>query len=222
MTTLKSIVTMLCLVSVTVGVLVLIGDAHRNSRHADQLILTTDAAIKENGQILKQTIGEAQNAIETFNQASGSLKEAAESDKGYTAQILKHADDVTTDTRRILVKIDQFTIPAAEDLIRHSDNNIGAISDAFISTAGAYQRDADSFNALIANPQNVELVGRLDLAALHLDEATAHGNDVLAHFDHVAGYYDARLTSPKGFVKTLGKGLLQLVTPASNVAIAIK
>jgi hypothetical protein len=110
------------------------------------------------------------------------------------------------------------------ELLPHADETIQAMTGAVTNVGKMAQSGNDtfaaaseSFKALTAqfnDPQIGLLIGNLNLTALHLASTTDHANNIIA-------YYDSRLTTPKGFVKTLGAGLFSLIVPGAEVYTAV-
>lgn len=98
-------------------------------------------------------------------------------------------------------------------------SQVGEDADKLTSAAEpvlfATTHAVEDLDGQVSNPDIREAVGHFDHAALHLD-------NTLASVDATADYYHRKLTTPAGFAKTLALGALHLVTPATNVAIALK
>lgn len=194
------------------------------------------------GKTAQKAIADADIAIQHIDQTVGKVGTAADNIGGVIA------DERKAETKRdiefyrtiaagkeTMVRVDKaltghdgVLIKASEaiSLIGDSVNTL-ALNGGKTLEAGA--RAADTLNSRMADPRIDTILSELSVSSLHFDsvtanlaDATAHGDAILANGDKLSTYYTTRLTTPQGFVKTLGLGLWHLVIPATNIAIAIK
>jgi hypothetical protein len=90
------------------------------------------------------------------------------------------------------------------------------------STLSASIHVIDSLNSRISDPKIDDVLTHIDLTALHIDDATNNANQAIANVNHITAYYNKTLTSPKGFLSTIGKGLFSLIVPGADVYTAYR
>lgn len=127
------------------------------------------------------------------------------------------------------VKALRLVIDRAGLLFKHTDEELGEalpqITQAVVLNAGKIGNSADALtiaadglNVRIADPRLDAMLDSYNAAARNLSAMTAKGDSVLGHADHVAAYYDKKLTTPAGFVKTMVGTMLDLGSKAGNIA----
>ena len=114
------------------------------------------------------------------------------------------------------------TTRSVDAMTNHVNASIDTLTKTATGTLNAATGTILEFHDLASDPRIKDSIAHFDETALHLDLMSESGASILKHGDSVAAYYDHRLTSPTGFVKTIGTGLWHLVIPATNIAIAVK
>jgi hypothetical protein len=97
------------------------------------------------------------------------------------------------------------------------DRELVATSTAAQFSFESVTRTADDLNFQIKDPEIAQMLHSFNLAAASLASASANGNSILGHADHVAAYYDKKLTTPLGFWKSM----LHEAIPAAGAAGSI-
>lgn len=171
----------------------------------------------------------AQNFNQVLFELSGVVKQEREAQTRQTREFNKTIADV----HDLVIHTDQSlngkVLPEATALFKESEAwlEVTAGESEKLTTAANSALDAatsslDTLNGQISNPDIREMIGHFDESSLHLSLMTAHGDDVMSHADHVADYYDKRLTTPQGFLKTVGIGLFDFAYKGAGIATALK
>jgi hypothetical protein len=79
-------------------------------------------------------------------------------------------------------------------------------------------KTADDLDFQIQDPEIQQTLHGLNLATNNFASASANASSILAHGDHVAGYYDKKLTTPIGFWKTLLYSTLDIGAKAGSIS----
>jgi hypothetical protein len=177
-------------------------DSHTLAQNLTQTVIKLNTAADNDAKYYDQAAKELPKTSHSARALVDSTRKAVDQLWLTTLPVLNHTiAQIGQDSHQSFMRIDQAT----------SSADIALKATAI---------DLDSLNKRIADPQIDLILGHLDVASLHLAQAADNGNRILGHGDHIISYYDARLTSPKGFVKTLASGLLQLVSPGAEVFLA--
>lgn len=118
----------------------------------------------------------------------------------------------------------------AEAFFYHLDQNInGKILPDFdtelkaTSAAAQFSMESlthagDALTFQLQDPEWGQTLHGLNLSSANLSLASASGASILSHADHVADYYDKKLTTPLGFWQTMLKELVPVAGAAGSVA----
>jgi hypothetical protein len=152
---------------------------------------------------------------------AGYAEEAAVNEKAHWAKMLSTADELEAMTETANQHLNNELLPHADQAIQKLTFTLGTVDEAVSSlsksgndTLQATTESIHSLNAQFNDPQIGLLIGNLNLTALHMASSTEHANNIIA-------YYDNRLTSPKGFLRTIGAGLFSLIVPGAEVYTAV-
>lgn len=97
------------------------------------------------------------------------------------------------------------------------DRELMATSGAAQSSFQSVTHAADSLNLQINDPAVAEMLDSFNQAARNLSLASASGTSILGHGDHVAAYYDKKLTTPVGFARTMLNFVLDTGAKAGSI-----
>lgn len=97
------------------------------------------------------------------------------------------------------------------------DRELVATTTAAQFSFESITKTADDVDFQIQDPEWAQTLHSFNLAAASLASASANGNSILGHADHVAAYYDKKLTTPLGFWKSM----LHEAIPAAGAAGSI-
>jgi len=172
------------LVALTGGTLVIVYDVHRDLSEVHSVLGQAGGALRvyekaglaiaETTKQLNQTIAQATTAVSTLNDAanaqkknwldaSGDVKKTGED----TRRVVAHVD-------RILTHFDLQTLPALDlELVANGDqlqDTIGRLGDSADALGGA----AKTLEAQLGNPQIPELLGHIDMTAMHLEAISSN------------------------------------------------
>lgn len=118
----------------------------------------------------------------------------------------------------------------AETFFYHLDQNVnGKILPDFdaelkaTSTSAQFSFESmtkagDALTFQLQDPEWDQTLHGLNLSSANLALASAKGASILGHADHVAEYYDKKLTTPLGFWKTMLGELVPVAGAAGSVA----
>jgi hypothetical protein len=211
-----AIVAVICLLSVTGGVLVLLRDLHQGLADADRAIvqMSTD---------LHGTSQNANAALLQIGLTTDELRRAAGEQRLYWNQTSKQTEKTVAALRQLIDRTDKnlndHAFPAVNALLKESNAwlNLTADDADKLTAAGNATLDAathslDTLNQQIADPHIIETLG-------HLDDAMQAFADASKHADHTVAYYDQQLTRPAGFFKTLLKGFFGFGSEAAEIRV---
>jgi hypothetical protein len=164
------------------------------------------------------------------------LNSAADQDTRYYQQAAEQLPKTEREIRDLLVHSDKnlndpftgtFSLlnQSITQLSLDSHTALTGIDNVTIAAQSTLESGTHSLDLLserIGDPKLDDILTHIDLASLHLDQATDNANGAIGNVNKITAYYDERLTSPKGFVSTLGRGLFSLIVPGADVYTAYR
>jgi hypothetical protein len=215
-----------CLVVLTVAALLFL-------KHLDR---ATQQLASDTGRDFQGMSDSLVKATSNLNHVLEQERQAQTRQTVETNKILAHASDffahtdVNLNGKRGLIPSVASVVQGLDqhvnqELLPHADQTVQAMTTA-VANVGTMAKSGNdtfaaatsSFQALTAqfsNPTWGLLLGNVNTTALHLSTTTER-------MDHVASFYEDKLTTPKGFVKTLGAGLFSLIVPGADVYTAYR
>jgi hypothetical protein len=98
------------------------------------------------------------------------------------------------------------------------DQELKSTSSAAQLSLTSLSKAGDALTSQVENPEWPQALHGLNLSAANLALASANGASILGHVNHVADYYDKKLTTPLGFWKTMLGELVPVAGAAGSVA----
>lgn len=222
MKTLLQLIAALALLTVAVGAAVVAFDVH-------YFILDLDVGVRRADIMLSDARGEWQNEKNDVHSILSSAREASAQAATFAneqrAQLKKTSRDSDNQVRAL-----GLVTRNAETFFYNLDAQLnGKVLPDFdrelVSTSTAAQfgfesltHSADALTFQFQDPEWQQTLHSFNLAAANLNLALANGSSILGHGDHVAAYYDKKLTTPAGFFKTLGYSLLDVGSKVGNIS----
>src|SRR5271155_413115 len=175
-----------------------------------------------------------QSSVSKLDTTIDKVNFAADKDTAYYQQAAQQLPKTEREIRDLLVHTDKNlndpatgTIPNINKavVVLASDVNdtllgVDKVSASANSALDASVHVMDALNYRIADPRISDTLSHIDLAALHIDQATDNASAALGNVNAITAYYNKRLTSPRSFVSTLGRGLFSLIVPGADVYTA--
>ena len=218
MKTLLQLAATLALLAFSAGVAVLTYDAHHLTAqagiviaHVDASLSGIDATVSDLGATtvnLRGVLTEAQATAENVRVASAA--EAA-----YWNKTAEQTALAARDARALIARTDR---ELNDKFLPDLDNGLQQTSTAAQFSFESLTKAADAFTFQVNDPAIPQMFESFNRAAQSLSVASANGADILGHADHVADYYDKKLTTPLGFWKTLLKTSLSVGAQAGSIS----
>jgi hypothetical protein len=219
--TLLQLAATFALVALGVGVAVIAYDTHH-------FILDADVDVRRADVMLSDARGEWQNEKAGIHSVLASAASATDQAASFAieqrAQLRKTSRDSDNQVRAL-----GLVTRNAETFFYNLDAQLnGKVLPDFdrelISTSTAAQfsfesltHTSDALTFQFQDPEWQQTLHSFNLAAANLNLALANGSSILGHGDHVAAYYDKKLTTPLGFWKTLGTSALDIGAKAGSI-----
>jgi hypothetical protein len=213
------VVAILFLASATVVVWCSWGSVRRIAADADQTIKDLDAGAKK----VSQAAGDVETSLSNYQKA-----EAAQITEG--SKILGAARVIITRTNcninggpgcKGLLPLSQDAVAAIADDVDKvagtANTSIETLSAAGQNSLEASTRLLETGQERLADPRIGEIFDHLDIATLHLGNASVSFDDASGKVDHTFTYFDKKLTTPLGFWKTAGMGLFHMIPAGADV-----
>jgi hypothetical protein len=227
--TLLQLAATFAMISVGVGVAVVVWDEHRIAGRAATSLEHEDALVLHADGVLTKTEGEWQNEKADLRSIIGFARDAASQADQFTQdqrkQLQKTSRDSDNQVRALgLVtrNAETFFYNLDQQLNGHVlpdfDRELVATSTAAQFSFESLTKAGDALTFQINDPALPQMLESFNKAAASLSVASANGADILGHADHVAAYYDKKLTTPLGFWKTLGKSALTIGAQAGSIS----
>jgi hypothetical protein len=103
-------------------------------------------------------------------------------------------------------------------LLPDFDQELKATSTSAQFSFESMTKAGDALTFQLQDPEWAQTLHGLNLSSANLALASAKGASILGHADHVAEYYDKKLTTPIGFWKTMLGELVPMAGAAGSVA----
>jgi hypothetical protein len=188
-----------------------------------------DATVRHADAVLGKAEGEWQNEKADVHQIIARTQDAANQAALFAQeqriQLRKTSADsdhqirtlglVTRNAETLLYNLDQ---QLNGKILPDFDRELTATSAAAQFSFKSFTKASDALNFQINDPAIPQMLESFNRAADSLATASANGASILGHADHVADYYDKKLTTPLGFWKTLLKTSLSIGSQAGNIS----
>jgi hypothetical protein len=211
----------LALLSLGVCVAVLTRDAHRFITEAELSLFQAQHVL---GQAESEWQDEKADVHSIVASAQTATSQAALFATEQRAQLRKTSRDsdnqvralglVTRNAEKFFYNLDQ---QVNGHVLPDFDRELVSTSTAAQFSFESLTQTVDDFDFQLKDPEVGQTLHSFNLAAASLASASANGNSILGHADHVAAYYDKKLTTPLGFWKTM----LHEAIPAAGAAGSI-
>jgi hypothetical protein len=220
--TLLQLAATFALISIVAGVAVLTVGGYKIEKQA----LT---ALEHADGVLSKAEGEWQNEKADVHSILSRARDASDQAALFAAeqrlQLQKTSRDSDNQVRSLgLVtrNAEQFFYNLDQQLNGHVlpdfDRELIATSTAAQFSFESVTHAGDALTFQINDPAIPQMLESFNRAAQSLSVASSNGASILSHGDHVAAYYDKKLTTPLGFWRTLGKTALELGSQAGSIS----
>lgn len=205
----------LALLSLCVGTAVIAWDAHRLLLHADSVLGKAEGewqSEKADVQAIIQRTKDTstQAALFAEEQRVQLRKTSRDSDNQVRALGL-----VTRNAETFFYNLDQ---QVNGHVLPDFDRELVASSTAAQFSFESLTHASDALTFQLQDPEWGQALHGLNLAANNFSVAAQNGSSILAHGDHVAAYYDKKLTTPLGFWKTFLYSTLDIGAKAGSIS----
>jgi hypothetical protein len=222
MRTLLQLAAVLALIAFGVGAACVSYDVHK-------LLLTANAVALHADGVLLKAQGEWQNEKADVHQILTNGKEATTQAALFATEQRKQLQKTSRDSDNqvrslglVTRNAEKFFYNLDQQLSAHVlpdfDRELVATSTAAQFSFASLTKASDAMALQINDPAIAQTLEAFNLAAHNLSLAAGNGNSILAHGDHVAAYYDKKLTTPLGFWKTFLKTSLSVGSQAGNIS----
>jgi hypothetical protein len=208
----------LALLSLGAGTAVIAWDAHglaldgrKVLQHADSSLTALDSALGDIGDTtvnIRGVLTETQATAENLKLAS-----AAEAD--YWNATAKQTSLAARDMRQLIARTDR---ELNDKFLPDLDAQLTQTSTAAQFSFESLTHASDALAFQLQDPEWGQALHGLNLAANNFSAAAQNGSSILAHGDHVAAYYDKKLTTPLGFWKTFLYSTLDIGAKAGSIS----
>jgi hypothetical protein len=210
------------LLSLGAGVAVVAYDGHCFLRSAQLTVQRADSILRDSAEEWKN---EETDIHSILSSAASATAQASAFAKEQRAQLAKTSRDSDNQVRAI-----GLVTRNAEKFFYNLDSQLnGKVLPDFdrelVSTSTAAQfsfesltQTSDALTFQFQDPEWQQTLHSFNMAAASLSAASANGSSILAHGDHVAAYYDKKLTTPLGFWRTMVNGLLDVGAKAGSIS----
>ena len=227
MKTLLQLAATFALISVGVGVAVLTWDGHALTVAARTSLQDEDAVMLHLDDVLSKAEGEWQNEKADVRQIIARTADATNQADMFTQeqriQLRKTSRDsdnqvralglVTRNAEMFFYNLDQ---QLNGRVLPDFDRELVATSSAAQFSFASLTNAGNALTLQINDPAIPQMLWSFNRAAASLSLASASGASILGHADHVAAYYDKKLTTPLGFWKTTLKTLVPMAGAAGS------
>ena len=218
------------LLSATVGIPVLVYDVHRDLADAHTVVDEAGATLRAGHETVNKfnalADADRKNLLDTSQQTADTARDL----RALVARLDRSLVDGT------LFHLNHITLPAVDAQIRGNGNalqaaigKLGVTAAKLGDTADGVTAVTNSLNVRINDPVIDSTLRAFNLAAENLSTTTANmsvvtgtGATTMGRVDHVAAYYEKKLTTPASFFKTFFYTGLDLASKGANIATALK
>jgi hypothetical protein len=218
MRTLLQLAAVLALLAFSVGAAVFVYDSHKLSGDAHVLILDADAATKHlltSLAALDQVSLKSAGLLDESQATAKNIETASAAEAAYWNATAKQTSLAARDMRALIARTDR---ELNDKFLPDLDAQLAATSTAAQFSFESITKASDALTFQINDPVIPQTLEAFNAAAHNLSLAAGNGNSILAHGDHVAAYYDKKLTTPLGFWKTFLKTSLSIGSQAGNIS----
>jgi hypothetical protein len=207
----------LTLVTLGVCAAVITMDLHRllnatevTVQHAQTSLGALDRSLSE----LNETALATRGVLRETQATAQNLRAASAAETAYWNATAKQTSLAARDMRQLIARTDR---ELNDKFLPDLDTQLAQTSTAAQFSFESVTKTADDLDFQIKDPDVAQTLHSFNLAAASLASASANGNSILGHADHVAAYYDKKLTTPLGFWKSM----LHEAIPAAGAAGSI-
>jgi hypothetical protein len=196
-------------------------DLHRLFAHAETSLTGADRVLGDAQREWQSEKDQVHSIIASGRDAVAQADSFAQEQRKQLAKTSRDSDNqvralglVTRNAEKFFYNLDQ---QINGHVLPDFDRELVATSTAAQFSFESVTKTADDVDFQIKDPDIAQTLHSFNLAAASLASASANGNSILAHADHVAAYYDKKLTTPLGFWKSM----LHEAIPAAGAAGSI-
>jgi len=207
----------LTLVTLGVCAAVITRDAHRLTGETSatlQHVQGSLAVLNETVAAALDTAHEANAVLYETQATAQNLRTASAAEAAYWNATAKQTSLAARDLRQLIARTDR---ELNDKFLPDLDAQLAQTSTAAQFSFESITKAADDVDFQIKDPEISQTLHSFNLAAASLASASANGNSILGHADHIAAYYDKKLTTPLGFWKSM----LHEAIPAAGAAGSI-
>ena len=143
------------------------------------------------------------------------LRTASAAETAYWNATAKQTSLAARDMRQLIARTDR---ELNDKFLPDLDEQLSQTSTAAQFSFESLTHASDALTFQLQDPEWGQTLHSFNLAAASLASASANGNSILGHADHVAAYYDKKLTTPLGFWKTMLHEMVPVAGAAGSVA----
>ena len=222
MKTLLQLAAALALLSVGVGAAVISWDAHCFLRSALPIPAHVDSILTAAQGEWKNDKKDVHSILAASSEASSQAAAFANEQRIQLKKTSRDSDNqvrslglVTRNAEKFFYNLDQ---QLNGRVLPDFDRELVSTSTAAQFSFESLTKTSDALTFQFQNPEWDQTLHSFNLAAAGLAAASANGSSILAHGDHVAAYYDKKLTTPLGFWRTMVNGLLDVGAKAGSIS----
>ena len=184
-------------------------------QHVDGIVTKANKAWNEKAPQVSKIMDSAQiAAVQTADFAIEQRKQLTKTSRDSDTQV-RNLGLVTRNAETFFYNLDQ---QLNGHVLPDFDRELVATSTAAQFSFESVTHAGDALTFQINDPAITQMLESFNRAAQSLSTASANGASILGHGDHVAAYYDKKLTTPLGFWRTLGKTALQIGSQAGSIS----
>lgn len=229
MKTLLQSAAVLALLTFSVGTAVVVWDEHGIAARAQTSLEHEDGLMQHANGVLSKAEAEWQDEKADIHSIVMDARSATRDAAGFAAeqraQLKKTSRDSDDQVRALSLvtrNAETFFYDLDQQLngkvLPDFDRELVATSTAAQFSLESLTKAGDALTFQINDPALPQMLESFNRAAQSLSVASANGASILGHGDHVAAYYDKKLTTPLGFWKTVGKTALSLGSQAGSIS----
>lgn len=195
MKTANSIALFALLLALTAGTLVAVHDVHQVLHTAKNGFSDAGSAARA----LENTSRQFDQTLATLTATADTVNAAANEQKANWQKTSLEAADTGRDLRMLIARTDRAfvdgtlfhlnkrTLPAVDAQIEGNGNQLRLTLAKVGDTADGMTAAAKTLDAQLGNPQIPELLGRIDMTAMHFETIAAHSETIAANFETMSG-----------------------------------
>ena len=192
-----------------------LGDTQTVIVHADRVLTKAEGEWQSEKAEIHSIIAGGRDAVAQADQfAQEQRKQLAKTSRDSDNQV-RSLGLVTRNAEKFFYNLDQ---QLNGHVLPDFDRELVATSTAAQFSFESLTKAGDALTFQINDPAIPQMLESFNKATASLAVASANGADILGHADHVAAYYDHKLTTPLGFWKTFLKTSLSVGSQAGNIS----